>query len=47
MNSFEQQCVPLHELLNEGELVPENLFIVLNDVYFDSQCLSYAKKLFS
>ena len=46
-NSFEQQCVILHALLNQGKLDHCCSFVGLNDVYFNSQCLSYAKCLFS
>ena len=45
--SFEQQCVIIHALLNQGEAYAHCSFIGLNDAYFNSQCLSNEKRLFS
>ena len=45
--SFEQQCVILNEFLNQGEISAQCSFIFLNDLDFNSQCLSNAKRLFS
>ena len=46
-NSFEQQCVLLHALLNQGELHAHCSFIGINDAYFHPQYLSRSKSLFS
>ena len=46
-NFFEQQCVLLHALFNQGEISDLCPFIDLNDEYFNLQCLSNAKTLFS
>ena len=46
-NSFEQKCVFIHAFLNQGELAAQCSFIGINDEYFDSMCISNAKRLFS
>ena len=43
---FEQQCVLLHILLNQGELYSHSSFIGLNDADFNPQYISNAKCLF-
>ena len=46
-NSFEQKCVFIHAFLNQVELAAQCSFIGINDEYFDSMCISNAKRLFS
>ena len=43
MKSFEQQCVILHILINQGEISAQCSFIGLNDEYFNSHLLSNAE----
>ena len=43
---FEQQCVLLHILLNQGELYSHSSFIGLNDADFNVQCISNANVYF-
>ena len=47
MKSFEQQCVLIHEFLNQGDIAALFSFIGINDAYFNAQCLSNAQRLFS
>ena len=44
---FEQHCVPLNSLLNQVELADQRSFTGLNDTYFNFQCISNVKHLFS
>ena len=46
MKEFEQQCVLINALLNQGELAPHCSFIGLNGADFNSWCLSNAKHIF-
>ena len=47
MEKFEHQCVIINALLNQGELDTFCSFIFMNDKYFNSQCLSNEKRLYS
>ena len=47
INSFEQQDLLPNAFLNQGELDDHCQFIGMNGAYFNSQCLSNAKRFFS
>ena len=46
-DSFEQQCVLLYSLLNQGEISSDCSFISMNNAYFNSHFIPNSKLLFS